>query len=159
MKILKHPQRLTYRVLLRRDQTLKVACNHMITEVMELKPLSSSETALCWYAVDYADGEAKTEQLAVKFKLAETKNDFKAAFEAAQEEIRKKRQGLSEADSPTKSIKKQINDISVNKGSIKTFGNTGEDQQTEHDDYEDEDVSSNFHARLVILDRNCSFPI
>merc|ERR1712059_197075 len=81
IKILKHPQRLTYRVLLRRDITLKLACNHMISEMMELKPLNSSETSLIWNAVDYADGEPKTEQLAVKFKLPETKNDFKIAFE------------------------------------------------------------------------------
>ena len=96
IKILKHPQKNTYRVLLRRDQTHKVACNHMINEVMELKPMSSSETALCWYAVDYADGDGKTEQLAVKFKLAETKNDFKSAFESAQEALRNKK------DTPTK---------------------------------------------------------
>merc|ERR1712241_1181817 len=90
MKILKHQNRGTFRVLLRRDQTLKVACNHMINEVMELKPMATSETALVWSAIDFADGEGKTEQLAVKFKLAETKNDFKDSFEAAQNELRNK---------------------------------------------------------------------
>merc|ERR1712110_1199682 len=68
----------------------------MINEVMELKPMSSSETALCWYAVDYAAGGGKTEQLAVKFKHAETKNDFKSAFESAQEAL------LNKKDTPTK---------------------------------------------------------
>jgi len=87
IKILKHPGRLTYRILLRRDQTLKVACNHLISEQMELKPLSTSETALWWSAVDYADEEPKTEALAVKFKTVDTRNDFKRVFEDAQKEI------------------------------------------------------------------------
>merc|ERR1712226_890274 len=91
IKILKHPQKNTYRVLLRRDQTHKVARNHMINPGMELKPMSSSETALCWHAMDYADGEGTLEQLAVKFKLADTKNDFKAALEAAQETLKNKK--------------------------------------------------------------------
>merc|ERR1711881_755372 len=47
IKILKHPKRLTYRVLLRREQIHKIACNHMINASMELKPLPSSETTLC----------------------------------------------------------------------------------------------------------------
>merc|ERR1712110_96765 len=88
MKILRHPTKQTFRVLFRRDQTHKIACNHVISEAMQLKPMSTSETALTWYAVDHADGEGKTEHLAVKFKLAETKNEFKSAFEAAQEALR-----------------------------------------------------------------------
>merc|ERR1712141_615473 len=59
IKILKHPNRGTFRILLRRDQTLKIACNHYISEVMELKPMATSETALIWFAVDYADGDGK----------------------------------------------------------------------------------------------------
>jgi len=55
MKIIKHPEQLIYRVLMRRDQTLKNACNHLISDKMELKPLSTSETALWCSAVDYAD--------------------------------------------------------------------------------------------------------
>merc|ERR1719322_1376667 len=125
IKILKHPSRGTFRILLRRDQTLKIACNHYISEVMELKPMATSETALIWFAVDYADGEGKNEQLAVKFKTADTKNDFKAAFEAAQDELKKK-----ETTSPTQSS----NDSSNKTDSTKPFENRDDDAQRDEDD-------------------------
>ena len=40
IKILKHAARKTYRVLLRREQIHKIACNHFITTDMDLKPLA-----------------------------------------------------------------------------------------------------------------------
>ena len=49
----------------------------------------SSETALTWFAMDFTDGPSgKLEKLAVKFKLAETKDDFKKAFESAQAKLK-----------------------------------------------------------------------
>merc|ERR1712029_181969 len=100
IKILKHKQKQTFRVLQRRDQIHKIACNQLISTDMELKPLSSSETALCWYAMDYAEDEAKMEHLAVRFKTAETKNEFKKIFEECQAKLREKG---PEADSSTAS--------------------------------------------------------
>merc|ERR1712223_1152811 len=141
IKILKHPSRGTFRILLRRDQTLKIACNHYISEVMELKPMATSETALIWFAVDYADGDGKNEQLAVKFKTADTKNDFKAAFEAAQAELKNK-----ETTSPTQSS----NDSSNKTDSTKPFENRDDDVQRDEDDYEDdEDDDDVFGARIA----------
>ena len=54
---------------MRREQVLKVACNHRLTPDMSLEKLATSTTAWCWFAVDYADNEAKNEQFAVKFKV------------------------------------------------------------------------------------------
>ena len=53
---------------------------------------SSSETALTWFAMDFSEDEAngQLEHLAVRFKLAETKDDFKKAFEDAQKKIANK---------------------------------------------------------------------
>ena len=59
-----------FRVLLRREQVLKVACNHLITASMELRPMATSETAWCWLATDYTDSEPRLEQFAVKFKVS-----------------------------------------------------------------------------------------
>jgi len=39
LKILKHPAKETYRLLLRREQVHKIAANHAITKEIELKPL------------------------------------------------------------------------------------------------------------------------
>ena len=58
------------RVLLRREQVLKVACNHNLTTDMTLQPMLTSETAWCWSALDYVDGEGQYEQFAVKFKVS-----------------------------------------------------------------------------------------
>jgi E3 SUMO-protein ligase RanBP2 len=70
IKILKNAAKNTFRVLLRRDQIHKIACNHLILKDMKLMPMAGSETAVCYYAQDFTDGEYKTENLAVKFKLA-----------------------------------------------------------------------------------------
>ena len=60
-----------FRVLLRREQVLKVACNHLISTSMELKPMATSETAWCWVATDYTDSQPRVEQFAVKFKVSQ----------------------------------------------------------------------------------------
>ena len=60
-----------FRVLLRREQVLKVACNHLISTTMELKPMATSETAWCWVATDYTDNQPHVEQFAVKFKVSQ----------------------------------------------------------------------------------------
>lgn len=65
-----------FRIILRRDQVHKIACNHCIAENMELSPLTTSETALCWNAVDYSDGEPEASQFAVRFKVSYIKGFF-----------------------------------------------------------------------------------
>ena len=66
-----YPHAVLFRVLLRREQVLKVACNHLISTSMELKPMATSETAWCWVATDYTDSQPRVEQFAVKFKVSQ----------------------------------------------------------------------------------------
>ncbi|NXP14298.1 RBP2 ligase, partial [Thinocorus orbignyianus] len=84
IKILFHTQKKYYRILMRRDQVLKVCANHVITKEMNLVPSDTSNNALIWTAADYADGEMKVEQLAVRFKSQEMANSFKRRFEECQ---------------------------------------------------------------------------
>ncbi|XP_043854315.1 E3 SUMO-protein ligase RanBP2 isoform X2 [Dromiciops gliroides] len=93
IKILYHTMKNYYRILMRRDQVFKVCANHVITKAMELKPLNVSNNALVWTATDYADGEAKVEQLAVKFKTKEISDSFKKRFEECQENLSKLQKG------------------------------------------------------------------
>ncbi|XP_070173906.1 E3 SUMO-protein ligase RanBP2-like isoform X2 [Littorina saxatilis] len=89
MKIMKHNSQMLFRVLMRREQVLKVACNQLITTDMELKPMATSETAWCWLATDYTDGkDGKTGQFAVRFKKMETAKQFKELFEECQKKLR-----------------------------------------------------------------------
>ncbi|XP_007537178.2 E3 SUMO-protein ligase RanBP2 isoform X1 [Erinaceus europaeus] len=89
IKILWHTVKNYYRILMRRDQVFKVCANHVITKTMELKPLNVSNNALVWTASDYADGEAKVEQLAVRFKTEEMADCFKKKFEECQQNLSK----------------------------------------------------------------------
>ncbi|XP_046519364.1 E3 SUMO-protein ligase RanBP2 [Equus quagga] len=93
IKILWHTMKNYYRILMRRDQVFKVCANHVITKTMELKPLNVSNNALVWTASDYADGEAKVEQLAVRFKTKEMADCFKEKFEECQQNLLKLQKG------------------------------------------------------------------
>ncbi|MBZ3874811.1 E3 SUMO-protein ligase RanBP2 [Sciurus carolinensis] len=93
IKILWHTMKNYYRILMRRDQVFKVCANHVITKTMGLKPLNVSNNALVWTASDYADGEAKVEQLAVRFKTKEMAESFKKKFEECQQNLLKLQKG------------------------------------------------------------------
>uniref|UniRef100_A0A673AUW6 E3 SUMO-protein ligase RanBP2 n=1 Tax=Sphaeramia orbicularis TaxID=375764 RepID=A0A673AUW6_9TELE len=80
IKILFHPTKRFYRILMRREQVLRVCANHTITQVMELKPMNASANALVWTATDYSDGDGVVEQLAAKFKTPEIAESFKKTF-------------------------------------------------------------------------------
>lgn len=84
LKFLKNNANGRLRVLMRREQVLKVCANHWITTTMNLKPLSGSDKAWIWMANDFSDGDAKLEQLAAKFKSPELAEEFKEKFEECQ---------------------------------------------------------------------------
>ncbi|XP_066846604.1 E3 SUMO-protein ligase RanBP2-like [Anser cygnoides] len=79
---------------MRREQVLKVCANHVITKEMNLVPSDTSNNALIWTATDYADGEIKVEQLAVRFKSQEMAATFKKIFEDCQQSLSKLKKGL-----------------------------------------------------------------
>ncbi|XP_059820346.1 peptidyl-prolyl cis-trans isomerase A isoform X5 [Hypanus sabinus] len=87
LKILYHSQKHCYRILMRREQVLKVCANHVITDEMELKLLNTSSNAYVWTAADYTDGEAKIEQFAVRFKTPELAAVYKTKFEECQKAL------------------------------------------------------------------------
>ncbi|XP_052004955.1 E3 SUMO-protein ligase RanBP2 isoform X2 [Xyrauchen texanus] len=97
IKILFHPVKKCYRVLMRRDQVLKVCANHPITKNIELKPMNTSTNALVWTATDYTEGGAKIEQLAAKFKTPELAETFRKTFTNCQSR-------MSQVDSSQMSI-------------------------------------------------------
>ncbi|XP_043242100.1 E3 SUMO-protein ligase RanBP2-like [Amphibalanus amphitrite] len=86
-KLLHNSSSGSYRVLLRREQVHKLACNHRVLPDMVLTRLGSSDRAWVWSAMDYADEEPKAETFAVKFKTEALANEFKAAFEAAVQKL------------------------------------------------------------------------
>ncbi|CAL1276110.1 unnamed protein product [Larinioides sclopetarius] len=80
VKILHHNSSGRVRLLMRREQVLKVCANHYITPGMEVHPLKNSDRAWTWVAQDFADEELKPEHFCIRFKTAELAASFKAAF-------------------------------------------------------------------------------
>jgi E3 SUMO-protein ligase RanBP2 len=83
IKILQHKTTKLCRILMRREQVLKLCANHQITSQMELKPHQGSTNAFIWSAMDFADGEAKHETLCIRFKTDEQAKNFAKVFNEA----------------------------------------------------------------------------
>ena len=83
IKILKHKETSRCRLLMRREQVLKISCNQTISPNVKLQKMATSEKAWCWVAQDFSEGETKVEQFACKFKSPEVAQQFKEVYEAA----------------------------------------------------------------------------
>jgi len=85
VRLLHNKETRKVRLVMRRDKTLKVCANHMITTDMKLQPNIGSDRSWVWkVAADYAETPATSETLAIRFANAENAGQFKEAFEKAQ---------------------------------------------------------------------------
>ncbi|KZC14709.1 RANBP2-like and GRIP domain-containing protein 5/6 [Dufourea novaeangliae] len=71
------------RLLMRREQVLKVCANHYLAPDMELTAKANNEKAWFWVAHDFADGELKLEKFSIRFKTVEEGLSFKEQFDKA----------------------------------------------------------------------------
>ncbi|XP_050309114.1 ran-specific GTPase-activating protein-like [Anthonomus grandis grandis] len=84
LKMLKHKEKSSFRIVMRRDKTLKVCANHFITPMIELKPSLTNERAFVYTVlVDFADEKTRSECFAVKFANIENADMFRDKFEEA----------------------------------------------------------------------------
>eukprot|EP00794_Sanderia_malayensis_P014353 gene14353-15849_t len=82
VKIMKHKAKGTFRIIMRRDKTLKICINHHLLPSMSLKPHCSSDKAFVWSSpADFADEEATSQTLAIKFGSPEKAEKFRKVFE------------------------------------------------------------------------------
>lgn len=87
VKILKHKQSGKARVLMRRDKTLKICANHMISKEYELKPNVGSDKSWVYsVAADVSDGDAEAQTLAIRFGDKEKAEEFKKVFDEAKKD-------------------------------------------------------------------------
>ncbi|KAF8525384.1 RanBP1 domain-containing protein [Gautieria morchelliformis] len=85
LRLLAHKEHKKVRLVMRRDKTLKVCANHLVTSDMTLQPNIGSDRSWVYRcAADISEGEATSETLAVRFGNSDSANEFKTAFEAAQ---------------------------------------------------------------------------
>ncbi|KAG5654061.1 single stranded nucleic acid binding protein [Sphagnurus paluster] len=85
VRLLAHRETKKFRLVMRRDKTLKVCANHSITSDMRLQPNIGSDRSWVWkVAADYSESPPSAETLAIRFANAENAAQFKSAFEEAQ---------------------------------------------------------------------------
>jgi len=99
VRILKNIKTSQYRLLMRRDQTLKICLNHSLLPRMEIRNHASSDKALLWSTpADFADGESKPETFCMRFGKPEGALDFKTKFEECVKTLTKETQTQEEGD-------------------------------------------------------------
>jgi len=84
VKFLKHKQSGKVRILMRRDKTLKICANHLISADYELKANIGSDRSWVYnVTADIAEGEPEAQTLAIRFGTKENADKFKEHFEEA----------------------------------------------------------------------------
>ena len=77
------------RVLMRREQVLKLCANHQITADMKLMPNEGSDRSWVWStSADFSEDGCKAERLAVRFKNEDIAQLFKVKFEECQQNLK-----------------------------------------------------------------------
>ncbi|KIM67895.1 hypothetical protein SCLCIDRAFT_79498, partial [Scleroderma citrinum Foug A] len=85
VRLLQHKETKKVRLVMRRDKTLKVCANHLITHDMELRPNIGSDRSWVWkVAADFSESPPTPETLAIRFANSDNANQFKKKFERAQ---------------------------------------------------------------------------
>jgi len=85
VRLLSHKDTKKVRLVMRRDKTLKVCANHVISAEMRLQPNIGSDRSWVWkVAADYSELPPTSETLAIRFANSENAAQFKTAFEDAQ---------------------------------------------------------------------------
>jgi len=93
VKIMRHPETGSARIIMRREKTMRMCANHSILPWMDLKPNCGSQKAWVWKTqADFADAlseedKPKQETLAIRFATVDNAEAFKAAFLEARQYV------------------------------------------------------------------------
>lgn len=137
LKIMKHKANGIFRIVMRRDKTLKLCANHAITSDMDIKPHMGGEKALIWSTPsDHADGEAKAEMLCVRFGKPESATAFKEKFEECVRSMKNSDSSSSDklAEELSSLNVKEEKDTNDNSETSKENGESAEKEPKTNDD-------------------------
>ncbi|CAK9436021.1 uncharacterized protein LODBEIA_P05920 [Lodderomyces beijingensis] len=91
VKFLKHGTTGKTRIVMRRDKTLKICANHLISPDYELKPNIGSDRSWVYnVTADVSEGEPEAQTLAIRFGNKENADLFKENFDEAKKGNAKK---------------------------------------------------------------------
>ncbi|KAH8359327.1 hypothetical protein KR093_005821 [Drosophila rubida] len=107
VKILRHKQTKSLRVVMRREQVLKICLNHVLNASVVYKP--KDEKSLLFAVFDFSEGESVLERFALRFKGPELVRAFldavKSALDGTAKAIPFGTQGTQQPSSITNEIK------------------------------------------------------
>merc|ERR1719445_2972328 len=83
IKILKHKGTGKVRLLMRREQVLKICLNHYVSQQLVAQFKKKDTKSWTWAAQDFSDGELESMTFALRFKSPEISSDFKQAIDDA----------------------------------------------------------------------------
>lgn len=76
------------RLLMRREQIMKVCCNHVVTKEMSFQKMPNMDKAVTWGAKDFSEGELVSETFCLRFKTVQACDDFIDAIKSAQSKMK-----------------------------------------------------------------------
>ncbi|KAJ9127436.1 hypothetical protein QFC24_000844 [Naganishia onofrii] len=136
LRLLQDKETKLVRVVMRRDKTLKVCANHLISTEMKLQPNVGSDRSWVYKVhADYAEGEPTAETLAIRFANSENANNFKEEFEKAQvsnEDIRKNKASGGSSSAET-GIEKALESTSLNQSTTEAKTDSEKHDTAEQD--------------------------
>lgn len=103
IKLLAHQDNIQkLRLLMRREQIMKVCCNHAVTRDMVFQKMPRSEKDVTWCAKDFSEGELVPQTFCLRFKTMKLCDDFLEAIQKAQSKMKDETKAAKEESNAAK---------------------------------------------------------
>lgn len=103
IKLLVHKDNIQkVRLLMRREQIMKVCCNHALTNEMVFQKMPNVDKAVTWCAKDFSEGELIAETFCLRFKTVQLCDEFIEAIKTAQLKIKDESKAAKEEKNAAK---------------------------------------------------------
>uniref|UniRef100_A0A1I8MWD0 E3 SUMO-protein ligase RanBP2 n=1 Tax=Musca domestica TaxID=7370 RepID=A0A1I8MWD0_MUSDO len=94
LKLLMHPVKQSYRLVMRREQIHKLVLNHAITGDFHFANMNNNPKSFVWATMNYAEStEGELEKLAVRFKKVELAENFSAKLKECIDKCKQRETG------------------------------------------------------------------
>ncbi|XP_053601362.1 E3 SUMO-protein ligase RanBP2-like [Plodia interpunctella] len=90
------------RLLMRREQIMKVCCNHAITKELVFQKMPNMDKAVTWGAKDYSENELVSETFCLRFKTAKLCDDFMEAVQSVQSKMKENPKAIKDEQNAAK---------------------------------------------------------
>ena len=118
-KLLIHRETEVVRVLMRREHTLKVCANHVVSDDLKIEPMVGSDKAITYYTSDHSGlnsmgeetGEVVTELFAFRFKTPTECQEWTGALDKCKRRDFSTFQRVSAMDESQRPARKQEADV------------------------------------------------